>query len=64
MKVAAHTLLVEPSSAGKEETWVTLLATFPTEDHTNVSAAAASVLPASATEVENGISLENGISPL
>ena len=50
VKVTARNLVAEPRSAGNEETWNTLVAKFPPEDHAAVSTAAASVL-ASATEV-------------
>ena len=32
VKVATHTLLAEPNSAGSEETWSTSVAKFPSED--------------------------------
>ena len=50
--MAARNLLAEPRSAGTEETWSTLVAKFPPEDHAAVSAAAAAAVLASATEVE------------
>ena len=51
--MAVRNLLAEPRSAGNEETWNTLVAKFPPEDHAAMSAAAvvAAVL-ASATEVK------------
>ena len=52
--MAARSLLVESRSAGNEETWNTLVAKFPPEDHAAVSAAAAAAVPARATEVEDG----------
>ena len=51
-KVVARNLLAEPRSAGNEETWNTLVAKFPPEDHAAVSAAAVAVL-ASATDTED-----------
>lgn len=54
MEVAARTLLVEPRSTGKEKPWPTLMATFPTEEHATVSAAAAATVPASAGNRERG----------
>ena len=54
--MAASTLLAEPRSAGSDETWTTLVAKFPSEDHTAVSTAAvaAAAVLASATEAEDG----------
>ena len=44
VKVAARNLLAEPRSTGNEETWTTLVAKLPSEDHAAVSAAAATML--------------------
>ena len=52
--MAARNLLAEPRSAGTEETWSTLVAKFPPEDHAAVSAAAAAAVLASGIEVEDG----------
>ena len=52
--MAARTLLAQPRSAGKEETWSAVVAKFPSEDHAAVSAAAAAAVLASATEVVDG----------
>ena len=54
VKVAARNLLAEPRSAGSEETWNTLVTTFPSEDHAAVSAVAADAVLAGATEGEDG----------
>ena len=43
--------------AGNEETWSTLVAKFPSEDHAAVSAAAVAAVLASATEAEDGNAL-------
>ncbi|CAN0598374.1 unnamed protein product, partial [Laminaria digitata] len=50
----ARNLLAEPRSAENEETWNTLVAKFPPEDRAAVSAAAATAVLASTTEVEGG----------
>ena len=50
---AARTPLAEPRSAGNHETWATLVAKFPFEDNTVVSAAAAAAVLVSATEEKN-----------
>ena len=52
--MTAHTFLAEPRSAGDEETWSTLVAKFPSEDHAAISAVAAAAVLASATEAEDG----------
>ena len=54
VKVAARNLLAESRSAGNEESWNTLVAKFPSEDHAAVSTVAAEALLASATEGEDG----------
>lgn len=48
------TFLAEPRSASNEETWPTLVAKSPSEDHTPVSAAATNAALASTTEVKDG----------
>ena len=52
--MAARALLAEPRSAGSKETWNTLVAKFPSEDHAAVSAAAAAAVLANATEAKDG----------
>ena len=54
VKVAARNLLAEPRSAGNEETWSTLAAKFPSEDHAAVSAATAEAVLVSVTEGGDG----------
>ena len=54
IKVTARNLLAEPRSAGNEETWNTLVAKFPSEDHAAVFAAEAEAVLASATEGGDG----------
>ena len=51
--MAVRSLLAESRSAGNEETWNTLVAKFPSEDHAAVFAAAAEAVLASATEGED-----------
>ena len=51
--MAARDLLAESRSAGTEEVWNTLVAKFPSEDHTAVYAAAVDALLARATEGED-----------
>ena len=53
LKIALHTLLAQPYSAGNEETWPRLAAKFPPEDRTAVSEGAAAAVLASATDVED-----------
>ena len=54
VKISIRTLLAEPRSGDKKETWATLVAKFPTEDNTILSAASAAAALASATELEDG----------
>ena len=44
VKISIRTLLAEPRSGDKKETWATLVAKFPTEDNTILSAASAACL--------------------
>ena len=53
VNVAARNLLTEPRSAGNEETWKTLVANFPSEDHGAVSSEATEAALASSTEGED-----------
>ena len=52
--VVAPNVLAEPRPAGNEETWNTLVAKFPSQDHAAVSAAAVEVVLASVTDGEDG----------
>ena len=47
-------LLVQPRSAGNGETWATLVANFPPEDHAAVSVAAATAVLERATGEKKG----------